>query len=221
MAVFQLPNSTQVGRVIPKNAFDTYATVKQKKLFTDLIARITWSHKLSEDTVNLEGKNLKEIQVFKIELKKKEEIQTLLDVIDKAIPYHIIFVIEHDESIYLSTSTKHPHPTNENNSVIDWTFKSAWLLISENQFNLKLQRSLDAVYHDFCIQLAGNIHNSNKSLPELIAYQKKVTTLEKEISKLKSAISRSKQFNQKLGFNQKLKAAEKELEEIRRINHSN
>lgn len=212
MVVFELPNSTKVGRVIPKNAFDNYATPKQKRLFTDLIARITWTHKLSSDTVNLEGKDLKEIQVFKIDLKKKEEIQTVLDVIDKAIPYHIIFVIEHDESICLSTSTKHPHPTNEDNSVIDWTFKTGWFLLSENPYALELKKSIDAVYHNFCVQLSGNRSMQTKPLQDLVAYRKKITVLEKEISKLKSAIAKTKQFNQKVELNQQLKAAEKELE---------
>ncbi|MEC3880260.1 DUF4391 domain-containing protein [Parapedobacter sp. 10938] len=214
MTVFELPNSTKVGRVIPKNAFDAYATSKQKRLFTDLIARITWTHKLSSDTVNLEGKDLKEIQVFKIELKKKKEIQTVLDVIDKAIPYHIIFVIEHDGSIYLSTSTKHPHPTNEDNSVIDWTFKTGWFLLPENPYALELKKSIDAVYHNLCVQLSGNRSMETKPLSDLIAQRKKITVLEKEISKLKSAIAKSKQFNRKVELNQQLKTAEKELKQI-------
>jgi hypothetical protein len=89
MELFKLPHTAKVNRVIPKNAFDSYTTAKQKKQFTYLIARITWTHKLSKDTVNLEGKDIKEIQVFRIELKVKEEIQTVLDIIDKSIPYNI------------------------------------------------------------------------------------------------------------------------------------
>lgn len=214
MDLFSLPHTAKVNRVIPKNAFDNYTTAKQKKLFTDLIARITWTHKLSTDTVNLEGKDIKEIQVFRIELKVKEEIQTVLDIIDKSIPYNIVFVIEFDGKIYISTSTKHPHPINEDNAVIDWTFKTGWFLPSENKYTLQLKKSIDAVYHDFCIQLSGKSSMATKPLQDLIAYKKKVDALEKEISRLKSGIANSKQFNNKVDLNLKLKAKENELKSL-------
>lgn len=214
MDLFSLPNTARVNRVIPKNAFDRYTTAKQKKLFTDLITRITWTHKLSTDTVNLEAKDIKEIQVFRIELKVKEEIQTILDIIDKSIPYNIVFVIEFDGRIYISTSTKHSHPVNEDKAVIDWTFKTGWFRPSQNKYTLQLKKSIDAVYHDFCIQLSGKSSMATKSLQALIAYKKKVDALEKEISRLKSGIANSKQFNNKVELNLKLKAIEKELQSL-------
>jgi hypothetical protein len=214
MELFKLPHTAKVNRVIPKNAFDSYTTAKQKKQFTYLIARITWTHKLSKDTVNLEGKDIKEIQVFRIELKVKEEIQTVLDIIDKSIPYNIVFVIEFGGSIYISTSTKHPHPINEDNAVIDWTFKTGWFLPSENKYTLQLKNSIDAVYHDFCIQISGKPSMATKPLQDLIAYRKKVDALEKEIAKLKSGMASSKQFNNKVELNLKLKATEDELQSL-------
>ena len=214
MELFKLPHTAKVNRVIPKNAFDSYTTAKQKKLFTDLIARITWTHKLSKDTVNLEGKDIKEIQVFRIELKVKEEIQTVLDIIDKSIPYNIVFVIEFGGSIYISTSTKHPHPINEDNAVIDWTFKTGSFLPSENKYTLQRKKSIEAVYHDFCIQLSGKSSMATKPLQDLIAYKKKVDALEKEIAKLKSGMASSKQFNNKVELNLKLKATEDELQSL-------
>lgn len=214
MDLFSLPHTAKVNKVIPKNAFDGYTTTKQKKLFTDLIARITWTHKLSTDTVNLIAKDIKEIQVFKIELKVKEEIQPVLGIIDKAIPYNIVFVIQYENLIYISTSTKHLHPVNVDNAVIDWTFKTGWFTISENNYSLQLKKSIDAVYHDLCIQLSGKSSMASKPLVDLIAYKKKVESLEKEIAKLKSGISNSKQFNNKVELNLQLKAKEYELESL-------
>jgi hypothetical protein len=214
MDLFTLPHTARVNRVIPKNAFDSYTTAKQKKLFTDLIARITWTHKLSTDTVNLEAKDIKEIQVFRIELKVKEEILTILDIIDKSIPYNIVFVIEFDSRIYISTSTKHSHPVNEDKAIIDWTFKTGWFRPSENKYTLQLKKSIDAVYHDFCIQLSGKSSMATRSLQDLIAYKKKVDALEKEISRLKSGMANSRQFNNKVELNLKLKAKEDELQSL-------
>lgn len=214
MEIFSLPHSTKVNRVIPKNAFDSYTTAKQKKLFTDLIARITWIHKISTETVNLESQDIKEIQIFDIELKAKEDIQPVLNIIDRAIPYHIIFIVEHEHLIYLSTSTKHPHPVNEDNAVIDWTFKTDWFVPEENKYTLQLKKSVDAVYHDFCIQLSGKASMASKPIQDLIAYKKQVSTLEKEIARLRSGISQKKHFKDKVELNLKLKALEEQLKDL-------
>jgi hypothetical protein len=62
MELFALPQSTKVQKVVPKNAFDGYTNSKQKKLFSDKVLRITWLNKLAPSTVNLEAKDVKEIQ---------------------------------------------------------------------------------------------------------------------------------------------------------------
>jgi hypothetical protein len=200
MEFFNLPHTAKVNRVIPKNAFDAYTNSKQKKLFTDLILRITWLQKLSPDTVNLGAKEIQEIQIFKIELKVREEIQQLLDIINKAIPYNIIFIIEESDSIYLSTSTKHPHPVNPDNSVIDWTFKTSWFTQNDT-YSLNLKISLDAVYHDFCAQLSGDKKTNSRSLHDLVLYNKQIDALEKEIVQLKRSIKNCKQYKYKVEQN--------------------
>lgn len=214
MDLFRLPNTTKINRVIPKNAFDSYTTAKQKKQFTNFIARITWTHKISTDTVNLDAKDIKEIQVIKVELKVKQDVQPVLDIIDKSIPYNIVFVIEHENMIHLSTSTKHPHPVNEDNAVIDWTFKTDWFGESENKYSFQLKKSIDAVYHDFCVQLSGKTSMASKSLQDLVAYKKKINALEKEIVRLKTGIAKSKQFNKRVELNLKLKGVENLLREL-------
>ncbi len=214
MELFNLPHTAKVNRVIPKNAFDAYTNSKQKKLFTDLILRITWQQKLSPDTVNLEAKEILEIQIFKIELKVREEIHSLLDIINKAIPYNIIFIVEESDAIYLSTSTKHPHPVNADNSVIDWTFRTSWFSHNENAYSLHLKKSLDAVYHDFCIQLSGKKSMAKKSLQDLVHYNKQIDTLEKEIIQLKKIIKNSKQYKYKVELNLLLKQRSKELKTL-------
>lgn len=214
MDIFSLPHTTQVNKVIPKNTFDSYASTKHKKLLSEHVYRIVWTHKISSETTNLNAKEIKEIQIFKIELKSKQDIQLILDMIDKSIPYTIIFVIEFEGLIYLCTSSKHPHPINEDNSVIDWTFKIEWFNPHENPYKINLKKNLDAVFHDFCVQLSGKPPLASKSLVDIIAYTKTVKTLESEINKLKSSIANCKQFNKKVELNLKLTEIEKKLEEV-------
>ncbi len=211
MEIFSLPISTRVNRVIPKNAFDSYTSAKQKKLFTEQITRISWLYKISPETINLEFKEIREIQIFRIELKVKQDIQEVLNIIDKSIPYNIIFIVEYDDSVYLSTSSKHTHPIKEDNSVIDWTFKSEWFKSRENPYSLKLQKSIDSIYHDFCVKLSGMNNMVSRPIQELIHFKKNIDSLEREIAKLKTAISGTKQFNSKVELNLKLKKLEAEL----------
>ena len=211
MSFFNLPKQTQVNKSIPKNAFDNYINSKQKKLFVDIIERIRWTNKLSVETINLEGKEISEIQIFEVALRQKDNIEKLLEIIDKSIPYHIIFVLNFEDQVKISIAQKHLHPTNENNTVIDWTFKSEWLNKDLIKYQLNLKGTLDSVIKDFCIQLSGKKEDVDLSLNELVEKESQIEKLEKEINKLKSQIKRTKQFNQKVELNALLRQREMEL----------
>lgn len=211
MDLFILPPSTRVNRVIPKNAFDSYVSNRQKRLFTDLVSKIVWTHKISSETVNLESKEIAEIQLFRIELKTDQEVKPVLELIDKSIPYQIIFAVTFGDQALISTSVKHAHPVKPEQSVIDWTLRSDWFTASANPYSIQLKRSIDAVYEDFCNQLSGLSDGQPQSVEKIIAHQRHVTELEKEIVQLKSKIANSKQFNLKVELNMKLKSAQEAL----------
>lgn len=208
--MFKLSKNTEVGKVIPKNAFDSYTNAKQKKGFSDKIQRITWSNKVAFDTVNLTGIDVDEIQIFKIELKEKAVIKDLLSIIEKAIPYHIIFWIECDDEFYISTSAKHQHPQNEDTAVIDYTFTSDWKSVGDNGYQIELKNNLDWVFKNFCDQLKS-VETDSKSISELVEKQKNNDVILKEIEKLKSKIAKCKQFNKKVEMNMKLQKLQSDL----------
>lgn len=214
MDFFNLPEIARVGRVVPKNAFDEYTNTRQKKLFTDYIQRITWTHKLSADTVNLEAKDIQEIQVFKVELKQKSDILKILEIINRSISYHIVFWVEYDQEAYISAASKHPHPTNENIAVVDWTFTSNWFNKADSSYHFSLKSSIDAVFKDICVQLTGKPQLERKSLESILKNQQEIDRLTKEISRLKNAIANSKQFNEKVELNLKLKSTQSRLSQV-------
>jgi flagellar biosynthesis chaperone FliJ len=77
-----------------------------------------------------------------------------------------------------------------------------------------LKKSLDAVYHDFCIQLSGNKKMARKSLQDLVHYNKQIDSLEKEITQLKKSIKNSKQYKCKVEHNLLLKQRVQELKTL-------
>ena len=212
--VFQLPKTTLVNRVVPKNAFDEYTNTKQKRFFTDLVQRINWTHKLAPNTINLSGKLLEEIQVIQLELKRKQEVPEVLEIIDKASPYAIVFVVSFDDEYYLSASSKHAHPARADISVIDWVFTSEWLSDQDVSYELTLKESLDFIFFDFCKQLSGFSDNDHQSMDSLVEKSRLLDQLQKEAARLKSAISSCKQFNKKVELNVKLNEVLKRIERM-------
>lgn len=209
--MFNLPASTLINKIVPKNAFDQYTNYRQKRLFSDLVSRIVWLHKISFETVNLQGKEVQEIQIFTIELKEKLEIGQIVQIIDRAVPYHIIFVVGFEEERYISVSAKHLHPQNDHKAVIDYTFTSEWFEKDENSYQILLKGSLDHIFKDFCKQFTTNYFKENKTISEVVDMQKKIDRLMKDIENVKSAIAREKQFNRKVELNMNLKNLEETL----------
>ena len=200
MSVFNLPLSTTINRSIPKNAFDKYTNSKQKRIMVDLVDKIKWTNKIASETINLPANDIKEIQIFEIHLKKKEKIKEILDIIDKSIPYHIVFVLIFNENVLISTSKKHSHVTNEDTAVIDWNFATEWLNLDVVNYQFNLKQSVDFIYSDLCIQLNGsNLEGGN--LEVIIAKESQIKSLKYQIAKLETAIKKNKQFNRKVELN--------------------
>lgn len=213
MSYFNLPASTIVNRFIPKNAFDDYTNTKQKKKFVDLIDKITWTNKLTKKTINLEGKEINEVQVFEIKIKVKSDIKEILEIIDKSIPYHIIFILSYEDSMMISTSQKHLNPLNHDNAVVDWRFNTDWFIASENKFQLNLKKNIDFIYADLCAQITGYAIEK-RNINDIVKYNQQITNLKSQIQLLENKIKSEKQFNKKVELNLELKKLKENIIKI-------
>ena len=210
MKIFDLPKSTELSRSIPKNAFDKYTNTKQKKEMTAFIQRMTWINKLSTPTTNLPAKAITEIQVFFIELKIKNDISTILELINRAIPYHIVFILKYENERLISTAAKHNHPQKPNEAVIDCTFKTDWFEAANNPINIVLRESLDWTYIHLCSQITGRKPTQN-TYSDFVALELEIKNLEAKISGLERQMQREKQFNKKVALNMELLKLRKTL----------
>jgi hypothetical protein len=214
MKFFDLPYSTEVNKVVPKNAFDIYSSYKQKQQFTEFVQKITWLHKLSVETTNLNALEIQEIQIFQFELKSKQKVDSLINIIDKAIPYPIVFIVSFENEYYISTSRKHPNPVNQDNAIIDWRFETEWKSKNNIKFSFNLKKSLDDVFFDFCNQLVSPSKQILKTIEDVVAYDQNVSFINKEIARLNTSINKCNQFNKKVELNIELKRAEQKRNEI-------
>lgn len=203
MTIFKLPKSTEFGRIIPKNAFDSYTNSKQRKLISEGVSRIIWTHKLSPATTNLVSKRVKEIQLFLIELKGRNSLKKILEIIEKAIPYHIIFILQFENEIKLLTSAKHEHANKLNESVLDCLFETEWVDKNGNQTKINLSESLDLTFINFCSQILGRV-SVIEDYEGFISREVEIRDLESRIRVIENQIKREKQFNKKVSLNLKL-----------------
>lgn len=202
--MIKLPATSIVDKIIPKNSLEQYATSKQKKMLLSLVARIRWMYKLSTQTVNLLGKDINEIEVFELELKEKSNASELLLLINKVIPYQILFVLRYNEEVMYSISKKHVHPTNLNQSVVDWTFSTNWVSVAEDMFEITLSNTLDYVFQDICFRVSGKVQGKEKDIETFIKKEQHLKQLNNSIEKITIAMKKSKQFNKKVELNRQL-----------------
>src|SRR5690554_4467039 len=94
--MIEFPSSTRKDIRLPKESFYTHATLTStvKRAMVDDIEQIVWSHTLTAGTLNVNASDkVRQIDVLTVTLKKRECNEKIFEVIEKAIPRHILFVL--------------------------------------------------------------------------------------------------------------------------------
>lgn len=210
MKIFNLPSEALANKFIPKSKFFEKAQVSTKvqQEFVNEIARITWAYKLAESTINITGtKKIEELQIINIKLKNKSIPKNALKVIDKAIPFAILYTFEFENNFAYGITTKE--------NAEQRYFFSEW-----NQ-ELTFDFSGNTIEHIYQKIIELFIHNKtgltvkNQNFEELLVKEKKITILKKEIIALQKKIRTEKQFNKQVAYNKVLKSKLKEKESIK------
>lgn len=202
---FSLPEQAYVHRPIPKNTFFGKATIntKLKKEFTDQIQKITWEYKIAEDTIGIPGTaSIEEIQIFEIQCKEKLIPKNVLKVIDKTIPYPILYVFTYDGHTAYGITLKGDGTQRY--------YFSEW--DKEQVFSFS-GTTLERIYQEIVTAFIA-IRPSGKDFATIVETDKQRAILEKEISALKNKIKNEKQFNRKVEFNKTLLEKKKLLESM-------
>lgn len=211
--MFDLPKSTEYNRRIPKQTFYEKAKVSAplKKFFVEKIDAIVWRNKLALETSNLAaGIYVREIEFIELLLRAEPLDEKVLRLIDKAIPYQIIFVLSFDGFSRACATYKH-------GSTSKHYFYSDWF--SEEDAPLSLRGlTLDDAYENFVRRLAGEALQgiSGETFSDVIERFDKILLAERKMKSLRRKIRSEKQFNLQLEMNRELKILSDEVERLRR-----
>jgi hypothetical protein len=209
-----LPKSTVFNRKIPKQKFydNLPVTPELKRIFIEQISAIYWRNKIAPSTVNIAtGQTVTEIEVIEIYLNQSSLDKRVLHLIDKEIPYHILFLLVHQENTQAWISYKEQSQTGKFKPSA--YYHTQWQPV--DKLPLKLEGlNMDAVYENFIRQVAGE--RLRRDLPgdlkEAVERDDRRQKLQREIAALENKICREKQFNIQVALNSELKRLRKELE---------
>ena len=213
--MFGFPISTEFNKRIPKQKFyeNIEASPSVKRIFAEQIKTIYWRNKLSVATLAIDkGEAVGEIEVLELKLSKPFVDEAVLRQIDKAIPYHILFVLTYEGKAQAWIGYKEA-------SVGGHTFKvnrhyhTEWVSENELQFTIS-GLNMDAVYESLVRQIAGERLQapSHESLKESVGRDEERRRLERQIAALENTMRKEKQLNRKMELNAELKRLKKQLE---------
>ncbi|RFB97966.1 methyl-accepting chemotaxis protein [Rhizobium leguminosarum bv. trifolii] len=248
MTLYDWPRAAAFGRVIPKNKIYEHAGANSalKDLFVRDVDQIVWSHKLAPETVNLAAtKQVAEIQVFRVTTRTAALDREVLRAIDRAIAFPLIFEVVHAKRIKLMATYKRQSLNSRGEAdsarwVVGDYFEGDWLPEDAPRAPLPVALDMGALYERLLeplvagqtAKLATGMAEAPQapfitaepeeivSLGDRIARAEAIQRQAREVERIKTRLSREKQFNKRIAINAELRAAKQELERLTSSGHA-
>ncbi len=211
------PQSTIVNRVVPKTMFYKFMEVnpRMKSRFVNDVVNITWLYKLSAGTLNVtDTEEMKEIEVFVVNLKQPDCPTDLFTFIDTNMPHHIVFVLVHDDSAMLLINYKDWTDDTHTKFRIRQAFASPWMPMADLELTVQGQ-SLPRIYDNFVAQVSGIGEHKAGSLEDIVALRKLIAIIEAELKTLEKRMRKEPQLDRQLAMNKQVRQKRKQLAEIK------
>lgn len=205
-----LPSTTEYNKRIPKQKFyeNLSVTPALKRIFAEQIQNVIWENKIAPATINIKpGKEVTEIEVFRIVLNCGTLDESALRQMDKQIPYHILFVLEYNEKYQIWIGYKE-QSSGDNAFKVNKYYHTDWLDEQSAQVTLE-GFDTDRIYENLVRQIGGIESGGDDTLGEQIADKERCEKLEKEIAKLEKLARAEKQPKKKFELVQKIKQLSK------------
>lgn len=219
------PQSTKVGKTVPKNAFYKHLEVnaKIKQHFVDDVASINWLYKIAPSTVNVtDGKQVHEIVVFGAVLKSKDCPDDVFLFIDQNIPRHVVFLLEYEEKYKVLFNYKEWKNDNTGRFNIVKTFVTEWM--TADQISLPLEgQTMDAIYEAIAGKISGFGTSRSEDTKRIIELETLISQSKRDVETLQKKIQNERQLNRQMEMNGEARSLKKqialwqtELQEIKR-----
>jgi len=211
--MLNFPKTTEFGRRIPKQKFYEHldVTPELRRMFVDQVKLITWQNKLSAQTMNLApGQIVTEIEVFRLRLQGQEIDSGVLRLMDKQIPYHILFLLERDGGEgKLWISYKEASQAGSNAFQLRQTYHTSWMPLDDLTLELHAL-DMDGLYESIVRQIAGDTiaAPAAESLKKAVEQTREKEKLQRQIEQLKAKMKKEKQLGKQMELRREIRRLE-------------
>jgi hypothetical protein len=231
-----LPKETQLHKRLYKNQFDDHPHLSklEKRLLIEEIDTIYWENTIKPSTIAIasfltEEVDFSEVEVFIVNLKTQNKREAIHTVLQKAIPYPLFILFQHQEYCSFSLVQKRINQNDSDRVVIEGEYNTPWietnrLTSKEESFtqDLSIQNhpysTFDKLFeywkkaivgYNLSLKMDSERNTLQTQNQELLLNE--INILELSIKTLKTALKKEKQLNRKVELNVKIKKAENEL----------
>ena len=224
MVDLNFPQSTKVGKPVPKNAFYKHLEVnaKIKQHFVDDVARIDWLYKLAPSTLNVaDGTAVHEIVVFSAVLKSKDCPDDVFLFIDRNMPRPVGFILAYESRYKVLLNYKEWKDGQNGQFRIVKTFATGWLAIEQLSLPVEGQ-TMDAVYEAMAGRVSGFGTTKSADTRHIIELESLIAKGKRDVENLQKRIRAERQLNRQMELNgearqlkRQIAQWQKELDELR------
>ena len=218
--LFEYPHKAAFDRIIPKNKIYDKAEANSlvKNLFVRQVDRIIWKYKLAPETINrAAAQSVPEIQIFEIHLKEQDLNFKVLQVIDKAVFFPIIFELVFTDTIKVVASYKRPNEACSTKWVVSDYFSSQWLPNNQSRKSLPVTLNLGVLYGQLLQPLLSYKPRCGEDMGDHIARIHSILDKEKKCRQLEAKLAKEKQFNYQIKINAQIRSLMQEIDQLKTL----
>lgn len=212
--MFAYPKQAEFNRAVPKSKIYAYAKPSRrvKELFVAQVGEIRWRYKLSPETVNLPARDgINEIQVFEIALKTPDLDAVVLQTIDKAIPFPLVFQLTHDGQVRFAVSYKRPSEADASKWVIEASFQTGPQPVEAERPALPVALDLVGLYEQIVRRHIPLAPRTGEGIAEHVSRFKLLEAKKRMHQQVETQLAQERQFNRKVELNAQLRTLTAEL----------
>jgi hypothetical protein len=193
------------------------ATSAVRKMFVTEVQHITWAYKLAANTINLASTaEVPEIQVFRIEAKDFDVSESVMAVMDRAIPFPIIFEVANgmkaDQRVRMVAAYKQ---LGTGSPKLSPYYSTNWQSTGTDRQPLPVAVTLPALLAALLEPLTPLIPRPGEIMSETVDRLQTVRNLEREIEALERKMRNEPQFNRKIELHRTLTQKQAQLQQQR------
>lgn len=216
--MFNFPSQTFFNRRVAKEklAIQLHFSSSVRKALNEQVKSVHWAYKLAEATLNIsKGKQVTEIEVFQLLLNQADLDERVLLQWDKELPYHILFILEHNDKARAGIAFKLKDGSNKAYYSIKRYFYTPWMPKEKLNFTIA-GITLDNVYENLVQAVAGEKLplEDGKKMTERVEKTILQQEIQAKIDKLELQIRKQKQFNRIMELSSEVHKLKQILENI-------